>query len=232
MAFESQSHDHAWHRWKGSFEDVAEVARQARELVSAATGDDVPLPTLAVSWKGRDAAFTIDEFPEAMRQQSRKKFEGIRLWVSSGGLRVSVTWRADWAEGVSLSVEGEDERRIVAAGVYGELRDLLDRGKRFARWDAFAPMWFLMGTLVLVTAGSVTTTTASDSLGKALMILAGLSLFISVAMFLTTVVFVPRLELLGSERPSRLDVWRGRVLKLSGFVAAAIAGALIDRWLS
>jgi hypothetical protein len=223
-----------WSRWKGSLLDIAKVFRLAEDLIGQAVAGQPAEPyssggTYTVKLRGRERSFRdLKALEVEIPDLELDSVQGLSMYRWTA--KVSVSISVDGSSGSYLSVRGQD--RFAVAGVEAELKTAMNRGRRWSQvggWPGVVEFWApwvaILGLSLVTLSGS----DLIDSLGKVALAVA--ACLFAVVLFLRYVEprLVPPLELLSDSQPRTVaQVWKGRLLKVLGFAAVGIAGAVIN----
>jgi hypothetical protein len=232
---ERRSDPLTWDRWKGSLVDVMKIFQLADDLVEKATGEKVEsdyIGRFTLYLKGRERSFREIKGLEAeLEDLELGSIEGLAMRTGYGTDKVRISIHINRGLGAYATVSGKDP--FAVAGIEGELKTALNRGRRWTQvggsWPSFLAFWgpwtAILGLSLAVLIGEE----PWESMGFVLVLAAGAMLLTVLFMRYVEPRLVPPLELLNDSEPQTVSqVWKGRVLKGLGFAAVGIAGAVIN----
>lgn len=230
-----RSDELTWGRWKGSLADITKIFRLADELVEKATGESGEeryIARFTLDLRGRERKFR--ELRDLEAEAAELDLDDIQGFDMSTGywtdkVNISIYFRRDL--GAYASVSGKDP--FAVAGVEGELKTALNRGRRWTQvggsWPHALSFWAPWTAILGLALISLLDGDPWWAIGIGLFALAGCMLGTVLFMRYVEPRLVPPLELLSESQPSTVSqIWKKRALKGLGFVAVGIAGAAIN----
>jgi hypothetical protein len=229
-----RSDELSWERWKGSVADVAKIFRLADELVEKAAGEagEDFIARFTLDLRGRERTYReLNDLIAEAEDLDLADIQGFHMttgyWTDK--VNISIYIRRDF--GAQASVSGKDS--FAVAGVEGELKTALDRGRRWTqvggRWPATLAFWAPWTAILGLALIALLDSGPWRDIGIGFLALSGCMLGIFLFMRNVEPRLVPRLELLSDTQPSTVSqVWKRRALRGLGFVVVGVAGAAIN----
>jgi hypothetical protein len=232
---ERRSDTLSWNRWKGSLTEITKIFRLADDLVEKATGETAEadfIGRFTVYLRGRERSFgELKSLEAELDEFDLDSIEGLWMSTSYSTDKVRISINFTRSVGAYASVSGKDP--FAVAGVEGELKTALNRGRRWTQvggsWPHTVSFWAPWVAILGLSLISLFDREPWSSIGFGLLLLAGCMLVTVLFMRYVEPKLVPPLELLSDSEPRTLSqVWKGRALKGLGFVVVAVAGAAIN----